>query len=702
VQNLRGLSRSFGSLSWEEFDEESFEARQSPERMSTLRSWYWIHKHRARYMSGAYAEALEAGAKAAELTWSSLGELQLLDFHLFHALALAARFEALSPEAQRTALEDIERHQQQLAEWAEYAPSTFRAPERMVSAELARIRGRSDEALETYEEALQAAREHDFIQHVALASELAALYWQRRRVSTISAAYARKARDAYQRWGAKGKVQQLSALWPLLSPDSSAADGSITDTDSTQIDALTVVKAQQAISGEIVLERLVATLLQVAIENAGAQRGALLLPRGGKLTVVAASDSTQDGGAVNPDGFQLPWTLVSYVKRTREHVLIGDASQPHPFAGDVWFTRGQARSILCLPLLRQEDFHGALYLENSLATNAFTPARLSLLGHLASQAAISIENARLYAEVQRAESALRQANDELEQRVEERTQELKQAQARLVDTARAAGMAGVAANVLHNVGNVLTSAIINLQTMRATVGSSRVSRLKKVTNMLEEHREDLATFLTSDPRGNRLSSYLSALADELLRDQSSLQEDMEAMGKHIEHIRAIVRVQQNYARDTLVPEECDLRNLVEDALSIQMPALRRHGVTVTRELATLPRTQLDKHKVLQILINLISNAKNAMNGLSEGARHMAVRLEAEGSTARIQVVDNGMGIAPEIQTRLFSQGFTTREGGHGLGLHSSALAAKMLGGRLTLKSQGPGRGATATLELPLA
>src|SRR6185312_6456144 len=161
-------------------------------------------------------------------------------------------------------------------------------------------------------------------------------------------------------------------------------------TDSTRIDALTVVKAQQAISGEIVLENLITTLLKAAIENAGAQRGALLLPNGELLQVVATSAAGPDSVAIPLDfnaDEELPWTLLSYVRRTREHVLIGDASKPHPCSSDPYLARSGVRSVLCLPLLRQEQFSGALYLENNLATNAFSPVRLALLGHLASQAA---------------------------------------------------------------------------------------------------------------------------------------------------------------------------------------------------------------------------------------------------------------------------------------------------------------------------
>jgi predicted ATPase/signal transduction histidine kinase len=701
VQQLRGLTPSFRSLSGEDFTEEAFEATLTPARMSVTRFWYWTLKMQSRYMAGAYDEARALGEQAAPLSGFSLGHIQLVDFHLFRALTLAACHGGMGPEEQRQALEALRGHHQQLAEWARYCPANFRAPEQLAFAELARVTGRKDEALRAYEGALQSAREHGYLQYAGLACELAARFWREQQVLTIAETYARRAHSAWLRWGAQGKARHMEEEWPLLT-STEGAEETITDTDSTQLDALSVVKAQQAISGEIVLERLAGTLLRVAIESAGAQRGALLLPRGEKLELMAASGITSGAAAEEGQEGRLPWTLISYVRRSREHVLIGDASRPHPFSADTWLLQSQARSVLCLPLLRQGEFRGVLYLENSLATGAFTPSRIALLGHLASQAAISLENAKLYGDVQRAETALRRANDELERRVEERTRELRQTQAQLVETARAAGMAEVAANVLHNVGNVLTSALINHQMMQETVSASRTGRLKQVATLLEEHRSKLADFLTNDSRGARLPDYLASLSEELLREQATLQEGMGAMGKYLEHINAIVQVQQTYARSSLLTEECDLSVLVEDALSIQMAALQRHGITVTRELSRLSRVRLDKHKVLQILINLISNAKDAMGALPKGQRHLRVRLGVERSVARIQVVDNGRGIAPELRDQLFSQGFTTREGGHGLGLHSSALAAKMLGGQLLLESDGPGKGATATLEIPLA
>ncbi|WP_257449336.1 trifunctional serine/threonine-protein kinase/ATP-binding protein/sensor histidine kinase [Archangium lipolyticum] len=701
VQNMRGHTHSFGTLNGDGFDEKTFEA-QLPKRQATLKSNYWLARLQSKFMCGAYAEAREAADKTAEFQWVIQGTLPHCVFHFYRALALAACFEEASPEEQQRLLEAIQSHRQQLAEWAGSCPENFHALERLVSAELARLSGRSEEATRAYEEAIRSARENGATHFVGLASELAANFWRTRQAPIVAHAFAREARAAYRQWGALGKVQHLESLWPHLA--SAAASSSDTQdalttssTNSTHIDALTVVKAQQAVSSEIVLDRLVTTLLRAAIENAGAQRGALLLPDGDTLSVAAISDTSSEGAAP-----ELPWTLLAYVRRTREHVLIGDASKPHPFSSDANLVHSGARSVLCLPLLRQEQFSGVLYLENNLATDAFSPTRLALLGHIASQAAISIENARLYEDVQRARAELHRANEELEHRVEERTRELKQAQARLVDTAREVGMAEVASNVLHNVGNVLTSAVVNLEVMRRAVGSSRVGRLKLAANLLQENRAGLADFLAEGARGGHLPDYLSALADELVLEQTRLMDDMDAMGRHVEHIRTIVQVQQTYARTTLMTEECDLAHLVDDALRIQMPALRRHGVSVHLERAPVPKVKVDKHKVLQILINLLSNAKYALDSKPEGQRNMWVKLSAEGPVARIQVVDDGVGIAPEVKGKLFSHGFTTRKDGHGFGLHSSALAAQLLKGSLTIDSEGPGKGAVTTLELPLS
>ncbi|AKI99168.1 Signal transduction histidine kinase CheA [Archangium gephyra] len=688
VQQMRGLSRSFETLSSDTFDEDAFEAGMASEHMGAC--WYWIIKLQSRFMSGDFPRALEAGNRAAGLTWTSLGHIQLLSFHLYRALALAACYPAAAPEEQRRYLEDLRRHHRQLAEWGSHCPENFRAPERMVFAELSRLDGHLEEALKAYEEAIHSARAHGFLQNEGLASELAARFWRERQAVTVSDTYARQAREAYSKWGALGKVQQLEAQWPQLVSLVAPASSSSEPGTAPQVEALAAVRA---ISGELELERLGAALVRVAVEHAAAQRGVLLLAQDGALSVVASSAPGEEA---------LPWSLLSYAQRTGEHVLIADASLPHPFSSEVYFGRGRLQSVLCLPLGSQEKLQGLLYLENTESSHAFTPARLSLLGHLAAQAALLLGSARRYAELQRSEATLRGANEALAQRVEEQTWRLEQAQARLADASREAGLSEMAASVLHNVGNVLTSALLNAQMLNEKVGASRMVRLKQLTDLLETHRERLGEFLTREPQGAQLLNYLFSLADELLREHASMTQSAGKLTEHLEHLRAILQVQQSYSRGSLLPEEFSLSQLIEDALSIQLPALQRHGITVTREFRAQPRARLDKHRVLQILINLLTNARNAMSEMPAERRLLHVRLDAEGSTARIQVVDSGKGVAPEHRERLFSQGFTTRADGQGLGLHSSALAAKSLGGRLTLESEGPGQGATATLELPLA
>ncbi|WP_224246035.1 trifunctional serine/threonine-protein kinase/ATP-binding protein/sensor histidine kinase [Hyalangium gracile] len=695
VQQLRGHSAAPGSLDGDGFNEQEFEARVASRGLHFMACIYFITKMKARYFGGQFEEARQAADAADKLLGTISGLIIRFDFHLFRALTLAACYREASPEQRQASLSAARQHHQQLVVWAGLCPENFRAAERMVAGELARMTGKTEDAMRAYEEAMQSGRENGLVHHAAMAAELAARFSQELGWVTASNSYAREAWDFYRQWGAEGKARLLEVQWPRVAISREGSQGT---TGASQLDALSVVKAQQAVSREIVLDRLVATLMSVALQSAGAQRGALLLRQGDLLKVVALSDAT---GSKPREGNQaLPWTLLSYVRRTGEPVVIDDTSRPHAYLSDGELLRSHARSVLCLPLRRKEEFYGVLYLENSLTTQAFTPGRLALLGHIASQAAISIENARLYTEVQRAEAALRQANEELEQRVEERTRELTQAQAQLVDTARMVGMAEVATNVLHDVGNVLTSIVVDTGLMRQTVASSRLGRMKQLAALLEEQRDNLVGFLTKDPRGSHLVDYLSGLALELSHEQEALLRTLEDLNKNVNRVRAIVQMQQTYATSTLLTEECELGELLEDALRLQQGVMRHAGVQVTREVSPLPRVKVDRYKVLQILLNLISNACHAMENVPMDDRRLVVRLEPRGEWARIQVVDNGAGIAPESRARLFTQGFTTRKQGHGIGLHSSALAARLLGARLTLESEGLSKGATATLELP--
>jgi PAS domain S-box-containing protein len=279
--------------------------------------------------------------------------------------------------------------------------------------------------------------------------------------------------------------------------------------------------------------------------------------------------------------------------------------------------------------------------------------------------------------------------------------ELETAHERLIETSRLAGMAEVATDVLHNVGNVLNSVNVSCSLAVDRVKASKAASLFKVSALLEENRGRLGEFLLNDPRGQQIPGFLAALAEHFTGEQSALLQELDQLRENIAHIKQIVAMQQSYAKVAGVTESVSAAQLVEDALHINGSALARHTVKVRREFEESPPIVTDKHRVLQILVNLISNAKYALDDSGRPDRLMTLRIGGDGDGhAKIQVSDNGVGIPPENLTRIFAHGFTTRRNGHGFGLHSSALAVRELGGSIQAQSEGLGKGATFTLLLP--
>jgi len=279
--------------------------------------------------------------------------------------------------------------------------------------------------------------------------------------------------------------------------------------------------------------------------------------------------------------------------------------------------------------------------------------------------------------------------------------QLQAAQEKLIDTARQVGMAETATDVLHNVGNVLNSVSVTTTSIQNKVRNSKVSYLAEVVGLLEEHSDDLSTFITTEEQGRKLPAFLANLSQELITEQERYLEALETLTKHVEHMAEIIRLQQSYSKTTGMVEPASVVELVEDAIRINAEALTRHGVEVKRELADLPPILLDHHKVLQILTNLISNAKYALSDSNQDDRILTICVtEPQGGHFRIEVHDDGVGITEENLTRIFEHGFTTKKHGYGFGLHSAAIAAKEMNGSLTAHSDGHGKGTTFTIELP--
>lgn len=280
--------------------------------------------------------------------------------------------------------------------------------------------------------------------------------------------------------------------------------------------------------------------------------------------------------------------------------------------------------------------------------------------------------------------------------------ELLSAHKQLLETSRQAGMAEVATGVLHNVGNVLNSVNVSANLVIDIAKRSKASSLTRVAKLLRERERDLGSFIANDPNGRHLPGFLIQLSELLVEEQGTTIKELESLRSNIDHIKEIVAMQQSYSKISGVKEVLNAVDLVEDTLRMNASALLRHGVEVVREFEPVPPVSTEKHKVLQILVNLVRNAKFACTESGRPDKRVIVRISAHGDRARIEVIDNGIGIAPENLTRIFNHGFTTRKDGHGFGLHSGALGAREVGGTLSVSSEGVGRGATFTLDLPFA
>ncbi|WAS91371.1 AAA family ATPase [Nannocystis punicea] len=417
IQTLRGRPVHFSMLDGSELDQSAFEAGLDPADFQSAHAYYYSAKAQALFVLGSPAAAAEAATAACvAFPWRNDANAWIVESFFYRALALAACCEETSPPA---ALPDaLLACERQLGEWADSCPENFLHKHTLVRAELARLRGHESEALRLYEQAAASAREHGFVQIEAIACERAAGFYRARGLSIPADAYLQRARAGYFRWGAHAKVEQLDQRHPHLVERKPMAPTITFAVRAEQFDVLSVVKASQSISEELKLPRLLETLLRIVIEHAGADQGYVLLVRDERLSV--AAHITGRGGAVRvldagaESTSALPRSILHYVRRSRERVLLDDATARHPFLEDEYFRRERPRSLLCLPVARQARLLGMLYLENSLVTGAFTAGRLSVLELLASQSAISLENAMLYADLEQENAERRRAERALE------------------------------------------------------------------------------------------------------------------------------------------------------------------------------------------------------------------------------------------------------------------------------------------------
>jgi PAS domain S-box-containing protein len=762
IATMQGRTTTFSTFSDAQFDEATFEAQLMANRTAMMVFYYWIIKLKTRFLSGDYAEALAAADKAKALLWISAAHIHLLDYFYYIALTVAAIYENGTADEQKAWRDLLIVHREQLREWADNYPPTFGDKYALVSAEIARLEGRDADAMRLYEEAIHSASKNGFVQNEGLAHEAAARFYAARGVKTIAHACLREARRCYLRWGAFGKVRQLEQLHPHLRDAPVAASSTTTiGAPAEQLDVGTVVKASQAVSGEIVLGELIKTLLRIAVEHAGAERGLLILLPGDEPRI-AAEAMTGRGQvevmlrqtAVSPA--ELPESVLHTVIRTRESVILDDALAQSPFSVDQYLCQKQVRSVLCLPLVKQAKLIGALYLENSLASHVFTPARISVLEVLASQAAISLENARLYNDLREREARVRRLVDaniigiviwDFQGRIIETNQafldivgyarddlaslrwtELTPAEWRDVDDQAFAELKATGTvqprekEYFRKNGSrvpvLVARAIFEWNRDEGVAFVLDLTERKNIEGALRDAQANLAHVVRITTLGELAASIAhevnQPLAGVVANAEAGLRwldrgtPDLAAARRSLEWIiddgnragQVIQRVRGLAKKTEIEKVPLDVNDLVREVITLVQRELISHQVSLQTELASaLPMILGDRVQLQQVMINLVMNGIEAMQSITDRPRELVIRSrQDEKQQVLASVTDCGVGIAAENADRLFSPFFTTKSSGMGMGLSICRSIMEAHGGRLWATANIP-HGATFQFTL---
>lgn len=671
------------------------------------------------YLLGDYEKALESACLGADNANGMTACVTVAVLNFYDSLTRLAYYDTASATERQQLLEQVKNNQVQMRQWAEHAPGNFRHKYLLVEAERHRCREEVCQAGAAYDAAIALAQEHHYPNEAALANERAAQLYLGQNREVFAQVYLSEAYYGYYRWGATVKVRQLEQRHPhLCSASTLPSDRKVSNTAAPinttvrtahSLDLSAVLQASQAIASEIVLEKLLMTLVKILVRNAGAQVGYLILDTGGQLVIEASADTELEQYTVlqsQPIAGQVPQTLINYVMRTQENVVLADGAQKGNFTQDPYIKERQPQSILCAPLLNQGQLSGIVYLENNLTVGAFTPERLELLQLLSGQAAISIDNARLYAH--------------MEQKVDERTQELSQTlqelqltQAELVQSEKLAALGQLIAGIAHEINTPLGAIgssiqyIANflnhhlhtlpsffrtlsldqerqfldllqrsLQPTPSLSGRERRQTRKRLLEVLTRQEIanahtlaslllDLNIYHELDPLLPLLASSESESLLKMVRQLTRVHESAQDIASSSDRAAKIVFALKTYARYDHSGEKItvNLVNGIEAVLTLYHNQIK-HGVKVIRNFRNIPPVQCYPDELNQVWTNLIHNALQAM----EYQGVLTVDLQASDNQVQIQIIDSGSGIPQEIQSKVFQPFFTTKPPGEGSGL----------------------------------
>lgn len=682
ILNLRGVNSHPCELNGQSFDKNKMMPFIIDNKISILMFIVDFSKLILNYLFKRYTEAIDYAILAEKNTITMVSSVTIPQHNFYYSLSLIADYVNVSSSQQKVYLNQVELNQAQMKEWAVHCPSNYQNKYELVEAEKFRILGKYWEAMQFYDAAIKNASENEFILELALASELAGEFYLSQDKTKIAKLYLSDAYYAYKKWGANAKVKHLESQYPylttIISQPTSLLNStktnttSITNTATTykgaSFDITTVIKAYQALSSEIIIDKLLFILMQLIRENAGAQKIYFLAVRQQDLYIEAVLDTDNNTNVLQSipltESHQLPASVIYYVQRTRSYLLLDDGAF-EMWSKDTYIQKYQPLSALIFPVINKNELVGILYLENNLIKGAFTSNHIELLNIIAAQAAISLENARFY--------------ETLEQKVSERTQELRSTQLKLIQSEKMSSLGQLVAGIAHEINNPINFIQGNITYTHESTQS--------LLDIVHKYQQDYPNSVINDENSFDLEFM-----------QSDLPKAFMSMKNGVARVKDIVLSLRNFARlDEAEYKEADIHEGLDNTLMLLTQKLEK--IQVIKEYSNLPQVFCFAGELNQVFMHLLNNAIDAVVNIK--APKIRIITELRLNQIAVVIADNGKGINPEIEEKILDPFFTTKPVGQGtgLGLSISHQIITQHKGKLFFTSQ-LGVGTEFTILLP--
>ena len=717
MRNLSGLTTDYNNFSTTSLDESEF-LHQCRSRQSGLAlASYYISKTQALYIYGEYGHAYECAVDTQPYLPYVAGFILVAVYNFYHSLTLVNKYaDTRDDELKTLYYEHLQKNQTQMKIWADSCPENFLHKYLLVEAEISRVGSENTKAMELYDCAIALAKENQYIHEEALACELAAKFYLEWNKPKIAQVYMTDAYYAYARWGAKAKVNQIEEHYPQLlalvlerqaievnTLESAILNQTVTHTATSSLNAsvfqlASIMKASQAISSEIHLEKLLSVLMEVVLENAGASKSVLVLLKNGEMFVEASATITlTEEIATNIDslpieeGIEVPISVINYVKNSAKFLLINNIEKHANWLADIYIKNKQPQSVLCLPINCQGTLTGILYLENTNVKDSFTSDRVKLLQLICSQAAIAIKNAQLY---ERSQDYAKQLKSSFE--------ELKKMQLQLVQSEKMSALGGLVAGIAHEINNPIGCISGNIQP-----AADYIQDLFEIIRLYQsEHTRPTVKLI------KKIQEF------DLEYIQEDLPKILDSMKHSIERIYDISVSLRTFSRsDTDKRIVCNIHECLNSTLLILKHRLKasktRPEIEVIKNYSQIPEFACYPGQLNQVFMNLLANAIDALDESNLGLSYKQIEsnpnfisittsLHEDKQSILIAIKDNGSGMSDEVKAKVFEHLFTTKPVGKGTGLGltiAHQIIVEKHAGSIQVNSS-PGKGTEFIIQIP--